>query len=214
MARIIDLTYPLSPDTVMYPGLPGPEFEPFFSVDGNGASVTRVSFVTHAGTHIDAPSHVFSGGQTVDNLPLERLIGDAAVVDLSRRGDPSVISLADLQVHDQEICAGDILLLITGIFREYGRPAYNDACPALDADAAEWLVGKGIAAYATDATSIERPGTTGNPMHHILLGSGIPIIENLANLEALCSARVRLIALPLKLASGDGGPCRVVALEE
>ena len=212
MAEIIDLTYALSPDTVMYPGLPQPSFEQFFTVESEGANVTQITFVSHAGTHIDAPTHVCEDGATVDALPLDRLIGEATVVDLSAREEPNVITREDLAAHDASIRAGDILLLITGIYRAYGTAAYNDACPALAKHAAEWLVGKGISAYATDATSIERPGSTGNPMHRILLGAGIPIIENLANVERLTTGRIRLVALPMKLAGLDGGPCRVVAL--
>lgn len=213
MATMIDLTYPLSPETVMYPGLPQPEFTPHFTVDEQGANVTRVSFVSHVGTHIDAPSHVQNGGQSLDELPLERLICTAAVVDVTDRPHPAIITRTDLQAFDTLLRPGDIALVVTGIYREYGTPAYNDNCPALDPDAAQWLVQKQIAAYATDATSIEQPGSSGNPVHKVVLGAGIPIIENLANLDALAASRVQLIALPIKLKALDGGPCRVVALQ-
>lgn len=214
MASIIDLTYPLSAQTVMFPGFPQPEIEPFYTIEKEGANVSRINFVSHVGTHIDAPRHMLAGTRTVDELSLERLIGEAVVVDISGRENPALISLADLQRYDNIIHPGDILLVITGIYKAYGTPAYNDACPALATDAANWLVKKEIAAYATDATSIEVPGSSGNPAHKILLGSEIPIIENLCNLERLSQPRVRFTCLPLKVKGGDGGPCRVVVIED
>jgi len=81
-------------------------------------------------------------------------------------------------------------------------------------EAARWLVEKQIATYATDATSIEVPGSVGNPVHKILLAEGIPIIENLANLNQISAKRVKFIALPLKLKDCDGSPCRVVVVQE
>ena len=214
MANIIDLTYPLSAQTVMFPGFPQPEIEPFYTIEKEGANVSRINFVSHVGTHIDAPRHMLAGTRTVDELSLERLIGEAVVVDISGRENPALISLADLQRYDNTIHPGDILLVITGVYKAYGTPAYNDAYPALATDAANWLVKKEIAAYATDATSIEVPGSSGNPAHKILLGSEIPIIENLCNLERLSQPRVRFTCLPLKVKGGDGGPCRVVVIED
>ncbi len=212
MSEIIDLTYGLSPETEMYPGLPQPEFREYFSVDRQGANVTHISFVSHVGTHIDAPAHVMNGGQTVDDIPLERMVGDAAILNITGRKDFSIITKSDLSVFDSSIHPGDRVIIITGIYKRYGTAEYNEMCPALAPEAAEWLVQKRIAAYATDATSIEVPGNSGNPMHHILLSHGIPIIENLANVDALTAKRVHLIALPVKLQGVDGGPCRVVAL--
>lgn len=214
MANIIDLTYPLSAQTVMFPGFPQPEIEPFYTIEKEGANVSRINFVSHVGTHIDAPRHMLAGTRTVDELSLERLIGEAVVVDISGRENPALISLADLQRYDNIIHPGDILLVITGVYKAYGTPAYNDAYPALATDAANWLVKKEIAAYATDATSIEVPGSSGNPAHKILLGSEIPIIENLCNLERLSQPRVRFTCLPLKVKGGDGAPCRVVVIED
>ena len=214
MANIIDLTYPLSAQTVMFPGFPQPQIEPFYTIEKEGANVSHINFVSHVGTHIDAPRHMLAGMRTVDELSLERLIGEAVVLDISGRENPSLISLADLQRYEHAIHPGDIILVITGIYKAYGTPAYNDNYPALACDAAEWLVKKEIAAYATDATSIEVPGSSGNPAHKIMLGSDIPIIENLCNLEQLSHPRVRFICLPLKVKGGDGGPCRVVAIED
>ncbi len=214
MAKVIDLTYPLSAETVMYPGRPRPEIVPFFTVENDGANGSHVRFVSHAGTHIDSPRHVFTGAQSVDNISLSRLIGEAVVVDISNRTNPATITLSDLQPYDKVIQSGKILLLITGIYRQYGTPAYNENSPALSFEAAQWLVKKHIACYATDATSIEVPESDGNPIHKILLAEGIPIIENLANINLITAKQVRFIALPLKLKECDGAPCRVVVIQE
>jgi len=212
--KIIDLTYPLSSETVMYPGLPHPEIIPYLTVENEGANVSKISFVSHAGTHIDAPRHVFTGARTVDNLSMAHLIGDAVVVDITDRNDLANITLSDLQSYEKVIHSGVILLLITGIYKQYGTPAYNENCPALSAEAARWLVKKQIASYATDATSIEVPGSKGNVVHKILLAEGIPIIENLANLNQITAKKVKFIALPLKLKDCDGAPCRVVVIQD
>lgn len=209
----IDLTYPLSSETVMYPGLPQPEIIPYCTAENEGVNVSRISFVSHTGTHIDSPRHMFTGAQAVDELSLTRFIGEAVVVDISQRDDLAHITLADLMPYDSDIQAGNILLVITGIYRQYGTPAYHDTCPTLSFEAAHWLVEKQIATYATDATSLENPGSLGYPIHKILLAAGIPIIENLANLDQISTRRVRFIALPLKLKDCDGSPCRVVVIK-
>ena len=198
----------------MFPGFPQPEIEPFYTIEKEGANVSRISFVSHVGTHIDAPRHMLDGTRTLDELSLDRLIGEAVVLDLTERENPARISLADLERYDQSIHPGDILLLITGVHKVYGTPAYNQDYPALTAAAANWLVKKEIAAYATDATSIEVPGSSGNPIHKILLGGDIPIIENLSNPGQISQPRLRFICLPLKLQGVDGGPCRVVVIED
>jgi kynurenine formamidase len=195
----------------MFPGLPSPSIEPLFTVAQDGANVSRVNFVTHAGTHIDAPRHAFTGAQTVDEIPLERLSGEALIADLTARPDPALITLADLQAWAGSLRPGDIFVVVTGAYRAYGTPGYHAAAPALDPLAAKWLTVAGIAAYATDATTIETPTAIFNPVHQVLLAAGIPIIENLANLDQLVAPRVRFICLPLKLRGADGAPCRVIA---
>lgn len=192
---IIDISLPIGPDTPVWPGDPPVVVESVARVeDGDPADVSRLALGTHTGTHVDPPAHFLPGGTTVDNLSLDVLVGPAVVVDCPAepidRG-----ALESLAVPD----GSTRLLLKTG----------GDA-GALTPDGARWLVERGVRLVGADTLSIE-PATDGYPVHRILLGAGVVIVEGL-DLTAAGPGDYQLVCLPLRIAGGDGAPARAVLI--
>jgi kynurenine formamidase len=183
----------------------------------------------HGGTHLDAPIHFAEGRQASHEIPLSNLIGPAAVVDVSDRADPDyLISVSDLTAWEAEhgaIPDGAILLLRTGWDTRYGdRTAYLGTeltgpeavpelhFPGLAPEAAEWLVDRRrIAAVGLDTPSIDFGQSTDFRSHVILYSEDVPGFENVANLDRLPPTGSFVVALPMKIEDGSGGPLRIVA---
>ncbi len=189
----------------------------------------RYSGAEHGGTHLDAPIHFAEGRQTSDEIPLSNLIGPAVVVDVSDRADPdylvSVADLTDWEAEHGPIPDGAILLLQTGWGERYGdRAAYlgtelegAEAVPELHfpgiaPEAGQWLVdNRNVAAVGLDTPSIDYGQSTDFRTHVILYTEDIPGFENVANLDRLPPTGSFVVALPMKIEGGSGGPLRIVA---
>jgi kynurenine formamidase len=186
----------------------------------------------HGGTHLDAPSHFHEGGSSAERVSLARLIAKAVVVDVREAGAKNAdyaVSVADLtrfEAAHGRIPDGAALLLATGFAarwpdraRYLGTAERGPAAalklhfPGLDPEAARWLVReRRIAAVGIDTASID-PGTSKNfESHQILFAAEIPAFENLARLDALPPTGAVLVALPMKIAGGSGGPLRAIAI--
>jgi|FaiFalFF_MnMetaG_3_1042247.scaffolds.fasta_scaffold00271_9 kynurenine formamidase len=211
--RLVDLTLPLTPHGLTpVPGLPGFQAEPVHTHERDGRSNTRITLATHLGTHVDAPYHFIPHGETIDRVPLERLAGRGVVADLRRVARPGApIPLHDVRYALREAWLWEaIVLLFTGwAQREMGSPTYYTHHPFLEPQAARWLVEQGVKAIGVDFP-VDPPGS-GFPVHHTVLGAGIPLIENLVNLDLLLGKTFEVFAFPAKIGGGDGGPARVVA---
>jgi len=188
----------------------------------------RYSGAEHGGTHLDAPIHFAEGRQASDEIPLSSLIGPAAVIDVSEHAHPDyLISIEDFvrwEAEHGEIPDGAILLVRTGWDSRYGdRAAYlgtdrvgPDAVaelhfPGLGAEAAQWLIeNRRISAFGIDTPSVDYGQSTDFRAHVILYGENIPGFENVANLERLPPIGSQVVALPMKIEGGSGGPLRIV----
>lgn len=210
--KYIDISYEISERTQMYPGLFKPQIYQEKEIKIDGVNIKKLNMITHTGTHIDAPRHFYQHGITIDKLPLDKFIGEAVYLDLSKTKLGSIITIKDIMVYDNLINTKDIVILNTGIFKKHLQKEFNTKYPTISADVANWFVKKEISTFATDATSVDRDGESN--IHKILLGANIPIIENLTNLDKIISERIKLIAIPLKIENGDGSPCRAIALLE
>ena len=218
MGALVDLTLTLGgPRMTPVPGLPGVEFEPVHTHAQHHRSNTRVVMATHVGTHVDAPYHFVPNGPTIDQVPLERCVGPGVLVDLrgrwQRRQPIGAEALAGVPAEE---LAGRIVLLFSGwAASEAGGPALYTENPHMAPELAQALVGAGVRAVGVDFPVDpvpEGPSGAGHfPVHRILLGAGVPIIENLVGLEALVGRRFEVWALPVKFYRGDGGASRVVA---
>jgi arylformamidase len=192
---IIDISRPLSPATPVWPGDPPVVVEPMARVEaGDPADVSRLALGTHTGTHVDPPAHFFPGEPAVDALPLDVLMGPAVVAQF----DPGPIDGTALE--STALPRGPSrLLLKTG----------GDA-GAVTPDGARWLVERGVRLVGADTLSIE-PETRDYPVHRILLGAGVVIVEGL-DLAPVAPGPYELVCLPLRIAAGDGAPARAVLI--
>src|SRR5437868_11371426 len=107
----------------VFPGLPPPAFEPIAKVEDDGYAMTSYELLNHIGTHVDAPAHQIAGGDTLDVIPLERLVTDAVTVDVSQR-KPGLLGLDELEPHLDGIREGDLVFLYSDNARNYGGDAY------------------------------------------------------------------------------------------
>lgn len=211
----IDLTQPFGDGMPYAQVLPKPEFETLRDVEADGLNIQRYCVSTHVGTHLDAPRHFVPGGATIDEIPLDRLRGAGAVVDV-RKDRPEAVTVADVEGADVEVRNGDILLLYTGWCHRYGEPDYEPH-PWLSEALATWLVEREIELVGVDLTTVDIPdshreaGWDAYPVHHELLGNDVLVAEHLGHLDAVANERITVEVLPVKIQGGDGAPARVVA---
>ncbi len=202
--RIIDLSQPVSAGTPVYPG-DGPVRVTI--LDDAGMHLSRVDLSLHTGTHMDAPYHFFGGGAGIDGVALERCAGAARLVDL--RGAAGEVGAERLAPFQEILRQAPAAVLHTGWSAEWGGARYFSEHPCLTEDAARFLIGCGVRLVGVDMPSVDRAPY---PAHRVLLGAGVPIVENLTNLEAIGGQAFQLVVLPLKLAGRDASPVRAVAM--
>lgn len=233
-ATWIDLTYPFDSSTIYWPTA-----EPFvlervaagLTPGGYYYAANNFRAAEHGGTHLDAPIHFAAGRQTTERIPVDRLIGPAVVIDVTAEAATNTdyrITVADLEAFEAghaPIPNGAIVLLRTGWGTRWPDPLSYlgtdrrgpDAVaelhfPGLDPDAARWLVAqRRIDAVGIDTPSIDYGQSTTFDAHRILFAANIPAFENVAHLDQLPQIGAYVIALPMKIAGGSGGPLRIVA---
>lgn len=204
-----DLTLELSPEAIVGPGDPSPEFLELKSIAGGDIlNLTKLSFGTHTGTHVDVPKHMYDDGLTVDHVAFDRLFGPARVIEIR---DRRAIDRADLEPH--HIKGESIVLLKTDNCRLIKGNAFDHDFTYLTLEAAKYLVQVGIKTLGFDYFSVERLDNPTPDVHYILLSGDVVIIEGL-DLTSVEPGRYEMVALPLKIKNGNGGPTRVVLVEE
>jgi arylformamidase len=208
---VVDLTHAFDNGMPVFPGLPDPAFESASTVEADGFALTRYAMVNHIGTHIDAPSHRIAGGDSLDEIGLERLVTDAVTIDVSRRAPHGEISLAELEPQLERIRPGDLVLFLSDNARNYGRAAYWTEYSYPGVEAAEALIARGVSGVGFDGPSADPVASTTFVMHDVWLGAGRVIIENLCNLD-LVPPRFPIVVAPFKVAHANGAPARVLAL--
>jgi arylformamidase len=205
MPRIYDVTVPLSKDVPTFPG--DPRFEMDFAhriEEGKPYNVAYLKLGAHAGTHVDAPFHFLRNGRTVDQLPLEVLMGRARVVEIASR---ALISRGDVEAAD--LAGATRVLFKTRNSGTLLRPEFREDFVALAPEAAAWLVKAGMTLVGVDYLSVEKFGSEDFAAHHALLGAGVVIVEGL-DLSEVPPGDYDLTCLPLRIVGADGSPARVV----
>jgi arylformamidase len=209
--RVVDLTHTFANGMPVFPGLPAPAFEPVANVETDGYAMTSYRMLNHIGTHVDAPAHQIAGGDTLDEIGLERLVTDALTIDVSQREPHGAVPLAELEPHLDKVRAGDIVLFYSNNARNYGTDAYWTGWSYPDADAAGALIDRGISAIGFDGPSADPVDSTTFDLHRIWLGAGRMILENVNNLDQL-PERTPIVVAPMKVAAANGAPARIFAL--
>jgi len=209
--RVLDLTHAFDNGMPVFPGLPDPSFTHIAQVEQDGYAMTSYSMLNHIGTHVDAPAHQIAGGDTLDEIGLERLVTDAVRIDVSRRDPHGPVPLAELEPELERVRAGDIVLFYSDNARNYGRDAYWTGWSYPDADASRALIERGISAIGFDGPSADPVDSTTFDLHRIWLSAGRMILENVNNLDQL-PERAQVVVAPMKVARANGAPTRIFAL--
>ncbi len=219
MAKIIDLTMPIE-NHFRWPverKLVG-DFE-----RGDAFQVTWIGMGVHGFTHIDSPRHMVPLGETSSEVALDRVVGDAVVVDLSGIKPNTGISVESLEKNSPEVIAGDIVLLRAAwdLVESYKTPEFWTRAPYMTKEACEWLMARKVKAVGFDFPQDypirgllkgKKASMSEFITHDVLLRQGIILIEYLCNLSMISGNRTTLVALPIKLPDADGAPARVIAL--
>lgn len=175
--------------------------------------IQEVKMGSHVGTHVEFPYHHLKDGKSAADYPLERLVGDAVVLDFSHKKKNEEITKQEVIDSGVEIRPGDIVFIRTDMHKLWKTPQGHDR-PALSIEATRYLVEEiGIHCIGTDATGLEVRGTDDQPVHQILLGNDVAKVESLTNLDKLRSTRFQVIMLPLMVEGMDSCPVRAVAIE-
>ena len=208
MPRIYDVSVPVRSGGLIYPGNPEISLEPQQSISkGAGANVSLVSFGSHTGTHVDAAKHFFDDGQTVDDIPLDVLIGPALLIAV----DASLMSVTSSDLAEHDIDGHTRVLIRTrnsGFIRE---PDFVRDYTFLAPDGAQYLVDKGVTLVGVDYLSIEQFHSGHHRTHRTLLENSVVIVEGLDLSEPPLGV-YEFVCLPLRLDGLDGAPARAVLI--
>jgi len=210
--KVHDISLPLGKDTLVWPGDPPIEVTPKLRIaNGDPANVSELRIGTHSGTHVDPPVHFVDGAPAIDRLSLHRMVGPALVADLEEANGP--IGPVELEALGLSRNVNRLLLRTSNSALWRSLPVeFPDTYACLSPEGAKWIVQNAIGLIGIDFLSIEERGSTGHPVHHILLENGVVIVEglDLGNIEP---GAYTLVCLPLKVVDGDGGPARAVLIE-
>lgn len=231
---LVDLTHTFDATTLVWPTSDALRLEKVadgITAGGYYYASNIVHMTEHGGTHLDAPIHFGQGQQTAEQVPLSRLVGPAVVIDVTKQagGDADyLISVDDItqwEATHGPIAPGSLVLLRTGwssrwpdAERYLGTAAKGESAvaqlhfPGLHPDAARLLASeRRIGALGIDTASMDRGQSTTYETHRILSAANVPGFENLTNLDRLPARGAILVALPMKVGGGSGGPLRAVA---
>lgn len=207
--RIYDVSLTISEDMAIYGDDPAFELEPISRIShGDGANVSLLKMGSHTGTHIDAPFHFVEDGITIDQVPLDVLVGECFVCE---PGSSGAVTASDLESCGlPEDCRR--VLIKTSNSRLWEDNRFHTDYVYLDPDAAACLVDRGVRLVGVDYLSVDRFKSGMHPTHLRLLSSGVVAIEGL-DLRGVTPGTYLLACLPLKIKSCDGAPARVVLIE-
>jgi len=232
MEKMVDLTYPFDENTVYWPNAEAFKWEKETwgkAAGGYWYAAARYAASEHGGTHLDSPIHFGEGKMTIDAIPLEQLVGPAVVIDVTKScsSNPDyVLTVDDVKDWERahgELPSGAILLVKTGwgkywpdrkkyLGSDVPKDTSNLHFPGISKEAAEYFSERyHIHGVGIDTASMD-PGTSKDfIVHQVLNSKDIYGLENIANLDKLPATGATLIALPMKIKGGSGGPVRIIA---
>jgi len=224
--KVIDISTPISPFMKIFPGDPEPIIESICILENKGCMVSRLSFGSHTGTHVDAPSHVLSNGIPVDKLKLESLMGMALIFDCSSMKGPLTADILEKAFQNAGVSEDiSILLLKTKNLsrkqkgsedisyknKDSGEKKFGSTY--LDESAASWIVEKKFKTIGIDSFSIDSVHSKILPAHRILLSGNVNIVECL-ELSLVEVGVYFFLCLPLKIEDCDGAPARALLISQ
>ncbi len=233
--RLVDLSHAFNRRTIYWPTAQRFRLEEVADGETEGGfhyAANNFEAAEHGGTHLDAPIHFARGGDSAEEVPLRKLVGRAVNVDVRAPASADrdhLISVADLQAFEAaqgRIPDGTIVLLRTGWSRHWpnarrylgtaqrgARAVPKLHFPGLSEEAARWLVTeRRVRAVGIDTASIDRGQSTAFEAHRVLAAAEVPVFENVARLERVPAKGFDVVALPMKIEGGTGGPLRTMAI--
>ena len=215
--RLIDVSHTVEHGMTTYKGFPAPIICDWLSREASRAKyapgyefqIGKIEMIANTGTYVDSPFHRYENGKDLSELPLESVANlDCVVVRVDPKGGSAIdeVPLAAAQV------GGKAVLFCTGWDRHWRTDAYFDGHPHLTARAAEWLAKAGAALVGIDSLNIDGTTTGERPVHSVLLGRDIPIVEHLRGLAALPATGCRFFAVPVKVKAFGTFPVRAFAV--
>ena len=205
--KIIDLTQIIKEGMPVYPGTEGPGIIQANTIKKDGFAEKIINMYSHTGTHIDAPSHMYEDGRSLDEFEAEKFVGRAIVIDVEGKKEINLDMLKDIEIEGIEF-----ILFRSGWDRYWGLEEYFGDFPALTIEAARWLSDKDLKGIGIDAISLDKITDEELPVHKIFLGRNHIFIENLKDLHKLLGREFTLSCLPLNIEKADGSPVRAVAM--
>ncbi len=212
MREILDLTHTISNDTPVYPGTEPLSLTVHNTIAKDGYQETMLHMNSHTGTHMDAPGHILEHAATLDKMDISRFFGRALVVDCTGLKADEQITMKYIEPLREAADKAEFLLFYTGWSRFWMQECYYASFPYCGEDVIRYCVETGKRGVGIDTPSIDPMGSTDFPMHCIVFGAGLLVIENLANLDRLLGKTFTFASLPLKYENADGSPVRAVAL--
>lgn len=189
----LDLSAPLESGQASYAGDPAVQLTVFHTLQKEGWRLTKLEFGSHSGTHMDSPAHMLEEGRSLDQIPVSQFFATAYVMDCASSSTIAVSSAANVPADCDAI-----------LFHTQGKAHVST-------EAVAYLIGRGVRMFGFDTANCDQGGDLTFPIHHLILGGGGLILENLVNLEHILNRTVQLTALPLSYLHADGSPARVVA---
>lgn len=202
------------------PDWPGEKDQSFrldsFKIAATGGHQDFVCLNVHSGTHVDAPGHFVEGAESIDRVPFDRFVGTCLVID-APCGPLERLGAAAIAPHAERFAGMDMLFIRTGWDDRWNTADYGSHYPFLGEDCAQLLLDNRIRVLGLDTPSPDAPMRSGlrrgSPIHNMLLGNDVLIIENLANLRTVVGMSLQVYAIPLNIVGAYGAPARVVAHE-
>ena len=214
--NIIDLSYPVDEDSPREGPIGPAKIYDTATMEEDGYFESRIDVSGHYSTHIDAPALMYADGAVVADLPIQRLMGEAILMDFSHLspGDEITKTLLENWIQKNGDVKGKIVVLFTGMQKGVDKPEFIENWIGLTAEAAEFMSSNEIKVIASDSCNIDCVAgkDIDFPAHHTFLKHGIPNVENLRNLDKLPETGFYLIVAPMKLDRSSGAPARVIAL--
>lgn len=208
--NIIDLSHIINNDITVFNEAEKPEITTSSTHEKDGYAQKKLCMYSHNSTHVDAPFHIIPGAPTLDKLSPDIFYGKAVVADCRNVGKE--IEIRDLEKYTNKLKQADFIILYTGWYKKWNTPLYKSDFPVLAEDAARWLLQFSLKGIGLDTISIDPVKSINLPVHNIILGNNMIIVENLTNLESLPEEGFIFSCFPLKIENADGSPTRAVGI--
>jgi arylformamidase len=208
--KVIDISWPISKATTGYKDRSIVAIDEIKNFNRDGVRETSLHLSSHSGTHIDAPSHFLREGKTIDEMPLERTVGDCVVLDMTTCAER--ITRDCLMEHDKEIVEGGIVLLRTTNSDLAPTDKFSPHFIYLEVSGATYLIEKKVKAVGIDYLGIEH-SQPGHPTHEVLMHGEVTIIEGL-RLGHVTPGSYFLVCLPLNVIGIEAAPARAILMDQ